>query len=535
MKLAANNLTPVTALPDQQISTGGEGWKDRPLAASAEKEENRAMQNSTAAVAALLAVSWAALGHTARACDTWVALRDATRDHSIILAKNSDRPPMEAQPLVQVPHQRHAPGEKVKCTYIEIPQVAETYEHIGSKIWWAFGYEAGMNEQGVAIGNEAVWSKEPFQWGDGLLGMDLVRLGLERGKTAYEAMHVITGLLERYGQSGDCERPGEWGKANYHNSFLIADSQEAWVLETAGRYWVAKRLTSGVYSISNIYTIEKDWDEAHPKLVQHAIEMGWTRSAADFNFTRDYGDYWREGSKSPGGMQIRRNMTLSCLRTQFREITPSGMMKISRSHLEGTVAEPRWGAAETFWASPCLHDNPSMGYHSAASMVAHLRAEGPAPLRQVYWAGLSNPCSGLFRPFYLHGPAVPASYAKGDSTYSSDAPWWWANRVKLLCDLNYRSLAPAVRGVFDRTEQWELERQKSVEQEARKLTDAGREAEAVQVLQQFVDANCERAEKEYRMLNQTLPPMIETVGIEYLFTGYTRKWTSISRVPLPFP
>ena len=250
---------------------------------------------------------------SARPCDTWVAVRDATGDHSVILCKNSDRPPMEAQPLVQVLRQQHDPGERVKCTYIEIPQVAETYEHIGSKIWWAFGYEHGMNEYGVAIGNEAVWSKEPMQWGDGLLGMDLVRLGLERGKTAYEAMHVMIDLLEKYGQSGDCERPGEWGKANYHNSFIIADPEQAWVLETAGRYWAAKSIKHGVYSISNVYSIERDWDEAHPKLVQHAIEMGWTKSATDFNFARDYGDYWRKDSSNAGNMQIRRNMTLACL------------------------------------------------------------------------------------------------------------------------------------------------------------------------------------------------------------------------------
>ena len=236
----------------------------------------------------------------AQACDTWVATRDATADHSVILCKNSDRPPMEAQPLVQFPHQMHAPGERVKCTYIEIPQVAETYENIGSKIWWAFGYEQGINEYGVAIGNEAVFSKEPLQWGDGLLGMDLLRLGLERGKTAYEAMHVMIDLLEKYGQSGDCEHAGEWGKANYHNSYILADPQEAWVLETAGRYWAAKRTKNGVYSISNIYSIERDWDEAHPKLVEHAIQMGWSKSAKDFNFARDYGDYSRAESKNSG-------------------------------------------------------------------------------------------------------------------------------------------------------------------------------------------------------------------------------------------
>jgi dipeptidase len=492
--------------------------------------------NSKQLAVSLRVVAFACLAgfaSTARPCDTWVATRDATADHSVILCKNSDRPPMEAQPLVQVPRQQHDPGEKVKCTYIEIPQVAETYEHIGSKIWWAYGYEHGMNEFGVAIGNEAVWSKEPVQWGDGLLGMDLVRLGLERGKTAYEAMHVMIDLLEKYGQSGDCERPGEWGKANYHNSFIIADPEQAWVLETAGRYWAAKAIKHGVYSISNVYSIERDWDEAHPKLVQHAREMGWTKSAPDFNCARDYGDYWRKDSSNAGNMQIRRNMTLSCLLRDFAHVTPASMMQISRSHLEGTVAEPRWGAAETFWPTPCMHDNAHSPYHTAASVVAHLRADMPPLLRQVYWASFSNPCSNVFKPFYLHGPELPQSYAAGSSTYAGDAPWWWANRVKLLCDLNYRALAPTVRGVFDQTERWEMDRQATVEAEALRQIRAGNEAGAVKLLQDFVDENCERTGKEYRMLNEILPATLKTVGIEYVFVDYLKAWTSQKGVPLP--
>ncbi len=471
----------------------------------------------------------------AQACDTWVATRDATADHSVILCKNSDRPPMEAQPLVQFPHQMHAPGERVKCTYIEIPQVAETYENIGSKIWWAFGYEQGINEYGVAIGNEAVFSKEPLQWGDGLLGMDLLRLGLERGKTAYEAMHVMIDLLEKYGQSGDCEHAGEWGKANYHNSYILADPQEAWVLETAGRYWAAKRTKNGVYSISNIYSIERDWDEAHPKLVEHAIQMGWSKSAKDFNFARDYGDYWRAESKNPGAMQIRRNMTMACLRKDFSHVTPASMMQISRSHLEGTVVEPRWGAAETFWPTPCMHDNAHSGYHSAASFVAHLRAEMPPLLRQVYWASFSNPCCNVFKPFYLHGPTVPASYSAGTSAYSGESPWWWANRVKLLCDLNHNALGPTVRGVFDPAERWEMDRQARVEAEALRQIKSGKESEAVKLLQQFINENCGRVEKEYRMLNTTLPATLEKVGIAYLYTDYLKDWTAKEGVPLPLP
>jgi dipeptidase len=168
-------------------------------------------------------------------------------------------------------------------------------------------------------------------------------------------------------------------------------------------------------------------------------------------------------------------------------------------------------------------------------MVAHLRAGMPPLLRQVYWASFSNPCSNVFKPFYLHGPRIPGNYGAGSSAYSGDSPWWLANRVKLLCDLNHSALAPAIRGVFDLTERSAMERQNRLETEARKLIEAGREAEAVKRLQEFIDGNCARADKEYRMLNQTLPAMLETAGIEYLFTDYVRNWTSTHGVPLPLP
>jgi secernin len=466
-------------------------------------------------------------------CDTWVALPDATADGSVILAKNSDRPSMEAQVLVHMPRASHPTGEKVKCTYIEIPQVTVTYEHIGSKIWWAFGYEHGMNEHGVAIGNEAAWSREPYQWGDGLLGMDLLRLGLERGRTAYDSMRIIIDLLQQYGQSGDCEYPGEWGKANYHNSFIIADPKEAWVLETAGKYWVAKKVSHGVYSISNIYSIEADWTEAHPKLVSHAVEKGWARSAEDFNFARDYGDYWRKDSPNPGDMQVRRNASLALCQKMQGKIDPAAMMRFLRNHHEGTLVESRWGAAETFWPSLCMHDNPQRGYHTAASEVCHLRGSMPPLLRQVYWASFSNPCSNVFKPFYMNGPQASAGYAVGTSAYSSDSPWWQAHRIKLLCDLNYRGLNPEVRRMWDETEKWILERQPAQEKRALDLLGKNQTDAAVAVLQRFVDENCARIEKEYAMLNKDLPVRLEKLGVEYLFLDFLRDWSVRKGVPLP--
>ena len=90
-------------------------------------------------------------------CDTMVALGNSTKSGNTIFAKNSDRPVTEAQPLVVIPAEEHKEGEMVRCTYIEIPQAAHTYRVIGSKPYWIWGFEHGMNEHNVAIGNEAVW------------------------------------------------------------------------------------------------------------------------------------------------------------------------------------------------------------------------------------------------------------------------------------------------------------------------------------------------------------------------------------------
>lgn len=349
-------------------------------------------------------------------CDTLVAVGAATADGSVILAKNSDREPNEPQPLAYIPAATHPPGAVVRCTYVEAPQVRETYEVLLSQPTWLWGAEMGANEHAVVIGNEAVFTREPYEKGPGLTGMDLIRLALERAASARLALDTIVALLAAHGQGGNC---GFRHQLYYHNSFIIADPQEAWVLETAGRYWAAERVRD-VRTISNGLTIGSEWDLASPGLVEHAIEKGWCRSAGDFHFARCYSDriYTRLDGSRP-----RQRRTTELLTAARGRITPATMMAALRDH-GPRGHDPAWHPGRgLLMDAPCVHASlgPLRGSQTTGSLVAHLRPDLP-----VYWlTGTAAPCTGLFKPVYLGGAGLPEQDPDADRA----AAWWAHERL----------------------------------------------------------------------------------------------------------
>lgn len=158
-----------------------------------------------------------------------------------------------------------------------------------SKPTWMFGAEMGSNDAGVCIGNEAVWSnyKSDESLNKRLLGMDLVRLGLERSSSAKDALDVMTSLLEKYGQGGPCSQTDE--TFSYFNSFIIADPKEAFVLETVDRLWAAERITSGHRNISNSYSIGTKIDLMSSNLLDEAKSAGLWDGNGKFDFSKAFG------------------------------------------------------------------------------------------------------------------------------------------------------------------------------------------------------------------------------------------------------
>jgi len=401
-------------------------------------------------------------------CDTMVAVGQATADGTVILAKNSDREPNEAQVLTYVPRARHGAGATVQCTYIKVPQVEETYEVLLSRPFWLWGCEMGANECGVAIGNEAVFTKEPYDKEPGLIGMDFIRLALERADTARRALDVIVELLDTYGQGGNC---GLHHKLYYHNSFIIADPNEAWVLETAGKFWAAERVRD-VRSISNGLTIGSKWDLASPGLVEHAVEKGWCKSRDSFHFARCYSDFVYTRFD---GSQTRQCRSTGLMEAQQGYITVETMMAVLRDHGPQAAADLTARLSSQPWSpgrgllmdTLCVHASfgPTRPSQSTGALVAHL-----APDLSTYWlTGTSGTCTGIFKPVYLGGAGLPDGAPESSgralgrglaqvlgpepaSTYDPKSLWWAHECLHRAVIRDYATRLPLYREERDALE-----------------------------------------------------------------------------------
>jgi secernin len=437
---------------------------------------------------------------TVFSCDTAVVTGSASADGSVILAKNSDRSPNECQPLTHIARREHRSGDVVQCQYRSIPQVEQTWECIGSRPYWLWGFEMGVNEWGVAIGNEAVLTREPYDE-PGLIGMDLVRLGLERGATADEALSVITALVEQYGQGGSCEATFY---RTYHNAFIVADSTSAWMLETAGKRWAAKRVSDRA-AIGNLLTIGADWDAASPGLMEHARAQGWIEDGRP-DFARAYTD--PEADLRPRICRLNRSRQL--LAGTSRGITPAWMIDLLRDHAGQDLPQ----GAEPL-PTICMHANPAFRGETAAAMVAHLRPDAPRELRATVWTAFGSPCLSLFRPVYPFGVGLPGMLNQGGACYDVESPWWVYERMQRLV-ARAPELAPLVRSALASWQQAFFHEAEAAEAEAARLLAQDQRDAALSLLRTLVETTTERALTVARSFTEQLLPLSDQHAVPEL-------------------
>jgi hypothetical protein len=319
-------------------------------------------------------------------CDTLCI----TADGRTLFAKNSDRPPTEIQ-VVERFGARPARGA-LETTHITIPDRGAV-SAVGSRPHWMWGFEHGVNEHGVAIGNEKLWTVSDAEIAPpGLIGMDLVRLGLERGRTADQAVDVMTVLIQEHGQGGRCE---EHEDERYSSSFLVADPDGGWIVETSGHTWAARPTGAGA-SISNRISLSTDW----------------TRASADVPAGADFQD-WRDRGAPTGLADVRLAATRPCV-ALGRDATPRDLVASMRHHGDRPWGAPGSDPADVSpvperidadWSglSVCMHVRDYQA--TTASMVAEVTADPDTADR--LWIALGSPCASVYVPGFV-GRALPA-------------------------------------------------------------------------------------------------------------------------------
>jgi len=359
-------------------------------------------------------------------CDTFVVVQSGTSDGSILFGKNSDREPNEAQVLEYRPAHTHQKGERVQCTYIKIPEVKETHPVLLSRPFWMWGAEMGANNKGLVIGNEAVWTRMPLEKGSGLTGMDLLRLTLERSATAEDGMETIIRLIADYGQGGLCGYEDK--RMAYHNSFIIADLNEAWVLETAGPLWAALKVKD-FYTISNGLTIGEEFDASHRELIDIAKKRGWLKKGKAFHFAQCYSD-WLFTTFSAS--RTRRERSSSLINDSLGEIDINSAIQLLRDHRENGY-RPH---AHLLGNRLCAHAANGLtrnATQTTGSLVAHLKKEV-----QTFWAtGTSAPCTGIFKPIWFNGEVLPHMGPTPGGIFDPKTMWWHHEKLHRSVLLDY--------------------------------------------------------------------------------------------------
>ncbi len=458
-------------------------------------------------------------------CDTFAVLADVSAEKAVVLGKNSDRPSFDCQPLAYHERKEFPEQEKLKLAYITVDQVRERFATLGASPYWCWGYETGMNEFGVAIGNEAVYTKDLAENSEaenqgaeiqkGLLGMELVRLGLERGRNAREVLDVMTELIEKYGQWGSGVPMQDTVSGSYNNSFMIADKREVYILETAGKRWAAKRVSDGYAAISNELSIRDDMTECSEDLAAYAVQKKWWPAAKEGEI--DFAAAYIERRKARQVSHIRVQRMRQLLKQAVdREgtVNLAWMKRILRDHYEDTFLEgPFFNAADPDFLTLCMHDSAAgFTWGNTASSSLCVLPEDDMHLPVMWWAA-GVPCCSVYIPVFPAAGGIPdclkragtygktlcaPSEVKAEDTYQEGSFWWEMRSLLGVVNgddvgTHYDQRHTVVRTLFDKLEEKWLSKFRIVEKEAAALKHKDQTEEMSELLYRFTEECVEDA------------------------------------------
>ena len=398
-------------------------------------------------------------------CSSFLVTKGASKDGSIMITYTCDG---EFLPLLEyVPAQDHKPDE-----YIEIKGRDGKLRGKVKQVPYTYAVVGLMNEHQLAIGETTFGGRRELRNPDGLLHyFFMMRLALQRAKTAREAIKVMTELV------------GEYGYASSGESFSIADTNEAWIMEMIGpgpggkgAHWVALRIPDGYISAhanmsrigefplndpencmysKNVISFAEEkgyyykksgkpfsfryaYDPPSPSNLRTCAARVWSmfrRSAPSQNFSPDF-QRGVKGTK-PYPLWIKPDKKLSL----------QDVMAIMRDHYEGTKFDMTKGLDAGPFRSPNRWRNltwevdgvkyswerPISTQQTAFSFISQSRSWLPNAIGGVYWYGWDDTYTTCYVPLYCCINDLPKSFTVGDlQKFSWDSAWWVFNFVSNL-------------------------------------------------------------------------------------------------------
>jgi dipeptidase len=441
------------------------------------------------------------------ACTSILVTRGASTDGSVMITYACDSAGGFATLGIQ-PSADHKPGEmitiepcndEVKNIGGKIPQVPHTYKVLSGL----------MNEHQLAMSETTFGGRKELENPQALLRYGfLMQLGLQRARTAREAIDVMIKLVDQYGYADEGE------------SISVADTQEAWILEIVGSgpggkgaVWVAMRIPDGQISChanaSRIGEIPRN-DPTNvlfsANVESFAISHGWydPRSGKPFRFCDAYcpaTPLLRRICDTRVWSVFRRAAPSKHLSPDYhrakpgaepyplslvpdRKLSVADVFALTRDHYEGTEYDMTQGVDAGPYGLPrrwrpltwkvdgveYAWERPIATQQTGFSSISQSRAWLPNPIGGLLWFGMDDAYTTCYLPFYCGIDSVPKSFAAGTiQKFSWDSAWWIFNVAANTTYTKYSHIVPEVQTVQKDIESNLLALQPAVEKTAVEL------------------------------------------------------------------
>ena len=474
------------------------------------------IRTSAVAASAFFAAMMLLPAPETEACTNIIVTKGASTDASTLVSYAADSHTSYGD-LYYCKGGRWAPGDMVK-TYdyetlkylADIPQPEETY-----------GVVSNMNEHQVIITETTFGGREELLDRRGKLDYgSLMRLALQRAKTAREAIDIIVDLATRYGYCSEGE------------TFSIADKEEAWIFEMVGKgmairngvnsrkgiVWVAVRIPDGAISahanqsrITRFPLDDPDNCLYAKDVISFARRMGYFDGEdAEFSFRDAYNPVDFGGARacearvwsvfnafSDGWFTLvdadgkattvdaysylefvtgyKTDGELPLYIFPRRKISVKDVADMMRDHFEGTPLDMtqdigaggnalpyRWRPMHfEYEGEQYINERAIATQQTGFWMVAQARNYLPDRIGGILWFGTDDAATSYLTPLYACLTEVPECFREGNGDllhYSPTASFWLNNRVANACYKMYNVMAPTVREKIDEFENEQIHR-----------------------------------------------------------------------------